>query len=69
MSDPVTAVHWAHVDGDGRVVSWGTALGSDVFLQALAEGLTAVARPESVNGWDGWRLIGEEWVQDQEQER
>ena len=55
-------VHWAHVDEEGRVVSWGQARAGDVFLQPLAEGLTAVGCPPDVNGWAPWRLAGEEWI-------
>lgn len=56
-------IHWAHVDQAGRIVSWGTASGMDVFRQPLADGLTCVPRPEHVNGFDGWRFINDQWEQ------
>lgn len=56
-------VYWAHVDSDGYIVTWGTAIGADVFLQELQPGLTAVSRPQDANPWDGWRYINGEWVQ------
>lgn len=59
-------VHWAHIDETGRVVSWGTAMNSDVFLQPLESGLTCLARPEEVNGFENvdgtvWAYQDEEW--------
>jgi len=56
-------VFWAHIDAEGRVVSWGENASHDVFLQALGDGLTAVARPPEVTGYGGWRYINGEWVQ------
>jgi len=61
------AVHWAHIDAQGKVVSWGTAHGTDVFLQELGPGLTAVSRPEDVTGYTGHRLINGEWKKEAEQ--
>jgi hypothetical protein len=56
-------IFWAHVDADGAILSWGQCAGQDIFLQHLPEGLTAVARPEHVTGYDGWRYLNGEWVQ------
>ena len=61
----MTAIHWAHVDADGRIHRWGTALGSDVFAQVLLPGLTAVARPDHVTGFEPYRLVGGEWVKEE----
>lgn len=55
-------VNWAHVDKSGAIVSFGTAQGTDVFLQELAPGLIAVARPDHVTGFDPWRYINGEWT-------
>lgn len=54
---------WAFIDSDGVAQSWGQCRPGDIFLQSLPEGLTAVARPEHVTGYDGWRYINGEWVQ------
>lgn len=58
-------VMWAHVDSDGWIVRWGVSVGSDVFLQLLPSGQTAVSRPEQVHGYDldgqRWRLVGDAW--------
>lgn len=55
-------IYWAHIDPAGRIVSWGQCAAGDIFLQPLPAGLTAVARPEHVTGYDGWRYINGEWV-------
>lgn len=57
------AVHWAHVDADGKVVSWGTSHGSDVFLQSLRPGLTAVSRPEIVTHLSGHEYRDGQWIE------
>lgn len=54
-------IHWAHVDKDGAIVSWGTAQGTDVFLQNLPPNLVAVGRPEDVTGYSGHRFINNTW--------
>lgn len=64
MTNSLGAIHWAHIDNNGYIVSWGTAVGSDVFLQNLEPGLTAVARPADANPWDHWRYVNEEWIQE-----
>ncbi len=58
MTEPV---YWAHIDVNGRIVSWGTSHGTDVFLQELAPGLTAVSRPQDVTGYSGHLLVNGEW--------
>ena len=59
-----TTIHWAHVDQDGKIVAWGTAQGTDVFLQDLRPGLLAVSRPSEITGWSGHRLVNGEWIKD-----
>lgn len=59
-------INWAHVDQDGRIVSWGSAAGTDIFLQPLPDGLTAVARPEGVTGFGGWVYLDGQWIQPDE---
>lgn len=56
--------YWAHIDADGQIISWGQCSAADVFLQDLQEGLTAVARPEHVTGYGGWRYFNGDWTQD-----
>lgn len=58
-------IHWAHIDAAGFIVTWGTSVGSDVFLQKLAPGLTAVARPENITGYDGARYIDGAWLKEE----
>lgn len=55
-------IFWAHVDGTGKIVSWGQANGEDVFRQTLSPGLTCVARPEHVNGFENWRYVNNDWT-------
>lgn len=57
-------IHWAHIDASGNIVTWGTSIGTDVFLQYLADGLTAVSRPPDVTGYDNWRYTDNQWVQE-----
>lgn len=56
-------VYWAHIDASGQIISWGQCSTTDIFQQNLPDGLTAVARPEHVTGYGGWRYINGEWVQ------
>ena len=58
--------HWAHIDADGWVISWGECPARDVFLQELGAGLTAIGRPPEVNGWGPWRYLNGAWVLDEE---
>jgi len=44
-------IFWAHVDAEGNIVMFGQSFGDDAFLQPLAEGLTAMARPQHVTGY------------------
>ena len=55
-------IHWAHVDASGSIVTWGTSHGDDVFLQALAPGLTAVVRPQDITGYSRVRYVDGQWV-------
>jgi len=61
-------INWAHIDVEGRIVTWGSAVGTDVFLQPLDPGLTAISRPENVTGFDPWRYINGEWSLNDEEE-
>lgn len=61
-------INWAHIDDAGRIVTWGSAFGSDVFAQPLAAGLTAIARPEHVTGFEPWRYISGQWTLENEKE-
>lgn len=56
------SIHWAHIDGTGKVVSWGTSHGDDVFRQRLEPGLVAVTRPEDVTHLSGHTYKNDEWV-------
>jgi hypothetical protein len=56
-------VYWAHIDTTGQIISWGQCSASDLLLQTLPDGLTAVARPDHVTGYDGWRYINNQWTQ------
>jgi len=58
-------IHWAHVDASGAIVAWGTAHGQDVFLQALAPGLTAVARPPEITGYSRVRYVDGQWIKEE----
>jgi hypothetical protein len=55
-------VLWAHVDAGGNVVEYGTAIGTDIFLQSLEPGLTAVARHDRVTHDGRYRYINNDWV-------
>ena len=59
-------VHWAHIDSNGNIVTWGSAKEEDVELQPLAPGLTRVARPPDANPWDGWKYTNDVWIIEQE---
>lgn len=55
--------YWAFIRADGSIESWGQCSPADIFLQQIPDGLTAVARPDDVTGYDGWRYINGEWTQ------
>lgn len=59
-------IHWAHIDSDGKIETWGTVHDQDVFRQALAPGLTAVARPADITGYSNVRYIDGQWVKQKE---
>lgn len=61
MSGPT--VFWAHINELGKPVAWGRSIGTDVFLQPLTFGLTAVARPEHVTGFGKWHYVNDQWVE------
>jgi hypothetical protein len=56
-------IHWAHIDAEGNIICWGTAQGTDVFLQPIEPGLTAVARPADVTGFSGWKYLNGAWTE------
>jgi hypothetical protein len=65
MNNPYT-VYWAHIDAEGKIITFGTSSSLDVFKQPLAPGLTAVSRPPDVNGFDDWKYINGEWSKDEQ---
>lgn len=55
---------WAHVDGDGRIVTHGACATSDLNLQPTPDGLHFVERPDYVTAFEPWRLVNGEWIKE-----
>jgi len=61
-------IHWADIDDDGSVVSWGSCAEQDMHHQAPpAPNLTRVNRPENVTGFEPWRFKDGTWKMEQPQ--
>ncbi len=58
---------WAHIDDDGKIKAWGASSDEDVFRQPLPPGLTAIARPADVTGYDKVRYVDGVWVREEEE--
>ena len=58
----IETVYWAHIDSEGRIITLGQCGSFDVFMQKLAPGLTAVARPSHVTAHENWKYINDTWV-------
>lgn len=63
-TEEISLAYWAFIDDSGNIVSWGQCAPGDMFRQEIPDGLTAVSRPDYVNGYDHWTFKGGEWKQE-----